>query len=242
MPKVKASESAPEVPDPVTSWVTEVMFLLDELEGGALRKLDAVSTSVPDGADFFGAFNRVMARLGVADAVTPAYDAQRGFGYRAGNRADATGSSAALLVNRMLERVGALLASGENDPADPIIRREDFAHVVGVGRGVLAGRAPGMSPACPLRDVEPVNLGIEGHVYLLGDERRPWFRKSQVKALNDTENERVRRDREERERVARYEDERARAAWLASPEGQRQRIAELEAQIQRLTAAGASAP
>ncbi|VTR92516.1 unnamed protein product [Gemmata massiliana] len=217
MPKIKTPESAPEVPDPVTSWVTEVMFLLDELEGGSLRKLDAMSTSVPDGGDFFGAFNRVMARLGVADAVTSAYDAQRGFGYRAGNRADATGSSAALLVNRMLERVGALLTSGTNDPADPIVRREDFTHVVVLNRGVLAGRVPGMSPACPLRDVEPVNLGIEGHGYLLGDERCPWFRKSQVKALNDAENERVRRDREERERVARYEDERARTGGSRHP-------------------------
>jgi hypothetical protein len=230
---VKATKE--QKPTAAEAWATELMFLIDELAGGTLNKLNDLLQDIPDGAELFPAYKAVLARLDLANAIDIVDSGTRNFESLLTSKASTAASVGAALVHGMLSRVNQLLDQGQNDPNDPIIRVRDFA-TLGVDAherrvGYWAGAKPAVVAA--LAGITPVS--VPGGAYVvLGSRHVIYTRKSVVKTLTDAMNEKIAYEQREQERIRTTENQAAQRLHAASPEGQRARIADLERQLTTL--------
>jgi hypothetical protein len=225
-------------PDATAQWLAELLYWVDMVDGGALSRLDALITAMPQGTAMFAASTKLFDRMSISpEALDPVGEAVNIFGARVGNRANSTGTSFAMLARLLLERVDQLLDAGAQDPDDPIIRRAMFGEV-GVDQfGRLVGFARRMSPDCPLADVKPVTMDASGPMYVLGHPKAKHWRKSVAKRLTDGTNQRLDDERAERERIAEAERVERQRANANHPTVLAARIKELEQEIAGLKCA-----
>jgi hypothetical protein len=184
------AESPPTTPTPPPTWGSRFNLLVDELEGGTIRRLAALADAIPtEGPPFWQAFREFLTRLCVPTAATtPAQVVMAAKTYAAARwtRPGGSGGAAADLAAAFVNRANALLDVGDNDPADPIIRPTDFPRTGSIGEGPLQGHVVGWVAGLPLahpaHSVPAVGMGSDAHV-IVGPKGATWARLSEVAKL-----------------------------------------------------------